>query len=499
MKKIIIAAALSIMLGACKEGLDPQLYGTLSPTTFPSNETEFELYALEVYKPFMSTWGYAEPNTDWTNGFFSPERGHVVFNDLSSDLFVPGTFWGGFWEAHSTDNFASLVNEGRGASHFEKVRFVTRTTKIIGDLEKATVLTDAKKNQLLAEARLSRGWIMWFLLQYYGPVPVIVDPALVGNSEAESNLTRPSRDFFVNQIAEDLRFAADILEVSPGEYGRFNKGLALTVLMRLYMNEKMFEEAEDIGREIQGLGYTLVADYMSLFRSPTERNNETIWAVSCSSVTDGLRNFNALPFYCLPDDYVGTKLVAGGFMVDAVYRVTWDFYDSFDEDDERREGLISSYVNESGNVRDRTNLPGAPVYKYPDEYGPVNAGQDNDLILARYADVMLMLAEAINENSGPTAEAIDLVNEVRNRAGIGDLDGSDTASKDAFNDAILRERGWELYFEGVRKMDLIRHDKWPSALASVPGKNSSAPALLPLPSYAVINANGQLDQNDGYE
>ena len=82
---------------------------------------------------------------------------------------------------------------------------------------------------------------------------------------------------------------------------------------------------------------------------------------------------------------------------------------------------------------------GAVINKFPPE-GP-NAYQGNDFPVVRYADVLLMLAEAINENSnGPTQEAIDLVDLVRERANIADLSGSDTGSKQAFNDAILRER-----------------------------------------------------------
>jgi hypothetical protein len=281
MKKIfvlIIAASIMILMG-CEKGLDPQLYGTLSPTTFPSNEQEYELYMIELYKPFMGSWGYQEAGTDWTNGFFCPERGHIVMGDMPSDIFTTFTQWGGFWEGQSTCNFNYMLNESKAESHFEKIRFVTRATKIIGDLEKSD-LSEAVKAQFMAEARLARGWIMSFLLNYFGPVPVILDYEKVGDPEAESDLTRPSREFFVAGIAADLRYAADNLEKDPPEYGRFNKGLGLTLLMRLYMNEKNFAQAESVGREIVALGYQLVDDYPSLFREATERNSETIWAVS---------------------------------------------------------------------------------------------------------------------------------------------------------------------------------------------------------------------------
>ncbi len=505
MKKIILSifTILIILLNGCSDYLEPELYGSLSPISFPSNETEYELYMLELYKPFLGSWGYQEPGTDWTNSFYSPERGHLVMNDLPTDIFLPFTDWGGFWEGQSTGNFNYMLTEGRGESHFEKIRFVTRSTQIIGDLEKADIIPASKK-QFIAEAHMARGFIMFYLLQYYGPVPVILDYNKIGNEAVESDLTRPSRDFYVNAVISDLRHAADSLEIDPVEYGRFNKGLALTILMRLYMNEKDFVNAESVGREIEGLGYKLVSDYSSLFKEATEQNTETIWAVSCSPDNSELLNFNPYVMYCYPSDFKGPA-ISGGYNASSVFTVSWDFYDSFDSLDSRRTRLIAQYYNKNtGALKSRTTSPalkGPIIQKYLDEGLPGNPFTGNDIVIARYADVMLMLAEAINNNNGgPTSEAIELVDSVRSRAGIGKLPSGDIASQQAFNDAILRERGWELYFEGLRKMDLIRHGKWPSALAAV-GKNANAPVLCPIPTYA-INLSGDIPtliQNPGYE
>ncbi|SDL06248.1 Starch-binding associating with outer membrane [Catalinimonas alkaloidigena] len=495
MKKLyFLLSTLVLLAGGCTENLDPQLYGSLSPVNFPQSENDFELYMLEVYKPFNAKWGYQD--LDWQNNFYSYEYGYVQLFDAPTDLFAEFPEWGGFFEAFSKANFVFLKTQGR-TSHFEKVRFVTRITKIIDDLEQADI-REEPKNQFLAEAHMARGWIMYYLLHLYGPLPVILDPALIG-TDAEDNLTRPDRATYVSAIAEDLQFAAEHLDAYPAEYGRFNRGIALTVLMRLYLNEKNFQQAEEIGREIQTMGYSLVEDYTSLFREATEINNETIFAVSCQPDQSGNQNqgnMNAFAFYCYPSDYPGEKVQGGWPSPNGVYAANWSFYDSFDPNDERRNLLVAEYVNKSGETRDRSNLRGAVVAKYPDEGGGTNAFQGNDLPLARYADVLLMLAEAINETSGPTAEAVELINQVRRRAGIGDLPEADIASKEALRDAILRERGWELYFEGYRKMDLVRHGKWEAALQSV-GK-TPGPTLLPLPDYAINNSGGQLTQNEGY-
>ncbi|MEK6481420.1 RagB/SusD family nutrient uptake outer membrane protein [Catalinimonas sp. 4WD22] len=509
MKKIFILLAYLMVFSGCEDGLEPEIYGVLTPNSFPQTAQDYELYTLEVYKTFTAKWSYQDNGTRYM--WFSPERGYIWHFDAPADQLAVFTEWGGEFLTMSEANFAPLINNGRNFSQFEKVRVVSRITKIIGDLEVAEI-DENTKNQLLSEAKVARGWTMYYLLHLFGPVPVILDSEELG-TEAEADLTRPSREFFVNAIAEDLRFAADYLPKDAAMYGRFNKGLALTLLMRLYMNERDFQNAEPVGREIQAMGYSLVDDYMSLFRESTERNSETIYAISADPEGQGRGpdgNFNAYPYYCLPADYPGifqngnTAVPQGGWaQPNAPYMATWEFYDSFDPADERRQMLVDSYVAiketsggvAAGEVRDRTNLRGAVVEKYADEgNGPFYG---NDLMVARYADVMLMLAEAINENSGPTQEAIGLVNEVRARAEIGPLEAAAVASKDAFNEAILQERGWELFFEGVRKFDLERHGQWPSAVQAVENKNPS-PYLYPIPVYAITDSEGKLSQNPGY-
>ena len=491
-KLLIIISAVTLICVGCKKGLEPRLYGRLTPLTFPQSESEYELYALEVYKPFQAKWLYAD-GTQSQSLFHGYEQSNIMFNDYPTDLLAVFPEWGSF-EFYSKADFRFMINHGR-TSHFEKVRFVTRITQIIADLEKSNVPT-AKKNQLVAEAKMARGWLMYYLLTMFGPLPVITDAAKIG-TDAEKNMSRPERSTFVGYIAQDLRFAADNLPKTPAQYGRFNKGLALTVLMRTYLNEKDWLKAEAVGREIMAMGYSLLSNYRDLFRSATEKNNETIFAVSVDPNANGdvsQGNMNAMTYYTYPSDFKGITQ-NGGWANPAPFTATWEFYDSFNPSDKRRELLIPAYTSTSGTVKNRSNMRGPVIAKYPDEDKTAFA-QGNDIPLARYADVLLMMAEAINNQSGPTAEAIELVNQVRRRADIGDLAPADVSSREALNDAILRERGWELYFEGQRRVDLIRHNKWQTALQSV-GK-TPGPALLPIPRYALDASKGALTQTQGY-
>lgn len=488
----------ALMFGGCKKNFEPKLLGSLSPANFPQTEADYESYTMEVYKPFMAKWQYVN-GTQAEYCIHGYEFNIVQMFDSPTDIMEKFLDWGGFFTGFSTANFDFLKAWPRGKNHFEQIRFITRITKIIGDLESATSISVENKHLWTAEAKMARGWLMYYLLQMYGPVPVILDPSKVG-TDAEYDLARPSQEAYVTAAAADLRFAADNLPKAPAVYGRFNKGLALTVLMRLYLNEKDWTKAEGAGREIVALGYSLEPNYADLFRVSTERNNETIFALSVDAKADGgdaTGNMNAFTYYTL-GDCPGITQKGGGW--GQVYSATWSFYDSFDPADKRRELLISSYVSTSGQLKNRANgLKGALIQKYPDEDASPGF-HGNDIPLARYADVMLMLAEAINQNAGPTAEAQKLVNDVRHRAGIGDLPNVDVATKQAFDDAILRERGWELYLEGQRKMDLVRHGKWQTALQSV-GKIPPPAAsnfLFPIPQYALDASGGKLTQTPGY-
>ena len=483
-----------IFFTGCNKDFDPQITGVLSPLNFPTTQDEYEAYALACYKPFGSKWGYQ--SVEWENMFFSPEYGHLAMNDLCGDQFLPFTNWGGHWEGFSTANFTFLRVQTLG-SHYEKVRFITRMTKILDDLGNADVLSPEKRDQLTGEVRMARGWTMFFLLNMYGPVPVILDPALIG-TDAEADQTRPTEAFFADAIAADLQYAADHLPQVADEYGRFNKGLALGTLMRHYLMQNEWAGAEQAGRELLTLGYSLEGNYASLFQTATERNNETIWALSCDAEATGNDlegNFNAWSYYCYPNNMPGMATGEGWGPGIGVFTATWDFYDSFDDDDARKALLVPEWTTKNGQLRNRDNYAGAVVRKYPDEDGPQFQG--NDVVILRYADVLLMLAEAINQQSGPTVEATGFVNAVRNRAGIDDLSAGDTANKDAFNDAILRERGWELYFEGFRRWDLVRFGKWPSALEAA-GKIPGPSHLFPVPQYAIDVSNGTLTQTPGY-
>ena len=121
----------------------------------------------------------------------------------------------------------------------------------------------------------------------------------------------------------------------------------------------------------------------------------------------------------------------------------------------------------------------------------------NDIPVIRYADILLARAEALNRLNGPNQESIDLINEVRERAGLDDLVLTDFGSAEALNEAILIERGWEFYLEGIRRDDLIRHGEFISRAQERGNPAQPHHVRYPIPQFA-LDANPVLEQNDGY-
>lgn len=306
-------------------------------------------------------------------------------------------------------------------------------------------------------------------------------------------------------IEEDMNAAIAVLpasyKISDNNYGRFTKGLAYTVLMKLYMHEKNWAKAIECGRELMKpeYGYDLMENYEDIFTLENEGNVETIWACVCSSSV----NQQLWQAHVLSSEYP-TKNESiqkwGG------YRVLWDFYHTFDPADKRLKVLVGDFIGEDGVHYNEQN-PGSVLVKgaMPIKYGedPAATGEESqiDWIVYRYADVLTLLAEAIvRQGNAVTSEAIGLLNRVHTRAGLTAYTAADFANADAFLEAVLTERGHELWFEGVRRSDLIRYGRY----IEYARKYKKSPTaqdymnLMPLPQSVIDESKGKVIQNPEY-
>lgn len=513
-KSTFVTCVLAFSLGSCENDFDAKIYGKLSTTNFPATAADYESYLMDCYIPFTVTWSYNLSGSNMHN-FYVSEGGLNRLFDMTTDESSPWRIgsWGGAFTYYGEAQFEDMKLAGRGSmvpsNHYEKIRDVTRFTKIIGDIEAAdpAVLPTELQQEYLGEARLLRGLMMYYLLHMYGPVPVILDPSLVGDDAAEAALERPTLDEMTQYIADDLEFAVGHVAETQSEKGRYTADYARFCLMRHYLNEGYhvngyYQKAYDLFGQFKG-SYSLFQNgdnpYAAQFMIANKFNCETIMAVSCNENATGNGsegNFNPFSWYALSwevskydDKGNPTPFVKQGGGWGQTFNISKHFYDTFEEGDKRAETIITRFFHIFGYWVTEEHLgsvwDGFIINKYPIE--TETPFQGTDIPLARWADVLLLYAEAdVRAHNTVSAQAIDCVNQVRQRAGLHNLDPEKTASKEAFLDALLMERGHELYYEGCRKIDLIRFNKYYTLLKEA-GKDPSS-QYFPLPDYAVKQA-----------
>jgi hypothetical protein len=177
------------------------------------------------------------------------------------------------------------------------------------------------------------------------------------------------------------------------------------------------------------------------------------------------------------------------------------FYKTYLPNDKRRSWFLTQYTTTEGehvNLLDPNSIGKAVrCFKWwPDPNG-ISQSMGNDIVKIRYAQVLLGRAEALNEIKGPNQESVDLLNKIRDRAGISDYSLSDFPSKESFEKAILKERGWEFVVESKRRMDLVRQGKL-IPFARARGIDAQKyMTVYPIPQKA-IDTNPNLKQNPGY-
>lgn len=313
-------------------------------------------------------------------------------------------------------------------------------------------------------------------------------------------------------MESDLRGAIAVLPENAAQLGRMTKGAAMMILLKYYMIRGKFLQAEALCRELkdmEGTVYSLQPDYNRVFTKEAEGNNEIILQVPCLASASWVANY--MTAECLPSDMAWTAQSAGW----GGYVMPWEFYDTFEAGDVRAVNLVTSYVStSSGQVISRQNPNagqlafGALPLKYGKDEEMTGSQSGIDLVIYRFSDVLLTLAECIARNSGVTPEAIALVNRVRARAGLGNLSDDATGTTDAFLEALLLERGHEFWMEGLRRQDLIRFGKYVEYAnnridaANATGKSyfhvTDAHNRYFIPRTFIDESKGAIKQNPGY-
>jgi hypothetical protein len=489
----------------CYGELEPVSYAEINPSIFPKTEEDLKSLVMSCYYPLRGSW--------WDGINSTSEKGQMFVNDCCTEIicgkFGPQQLCSDMsYNETNTDITWFYYKREEPYGYHNKI---SRCTLIMDQIENSS-LRDDQKTRYIAEVRCARAFMSYILFDMYGPL-VIAPAEVLKNPLNETPLPRLSNEEMVEFIETDLLYAAEHLPMPKvAEYGRFSAGFAKMLLIRLYLHETVHDKAyynqvETLARDLMtsDYGYSLVSSYPSLFeaKGQTENNPEYIFVIPC---TYSGYSQNQWHMMVMPPDIDGP--VKGWQSIQS----TWWFYDTFDPADTRKTYLLDRYTDQSGRLVNRSN-PGSTMdlgpipQKYEMDAGvSANNNYSNlDIVMYRYADVLLSLAEAVVMKPGGSVnqEAVNLMNTVRKRANLDDKILADFPTQDAFIDQLLTERSHEFWCEnGQYRADLIRFDKLYDRVmtlnAGVAPYASKNKYLYPLPLTVIVDGKGWVIQNKGY-
>ncbi|WP_347839579.1 RagB/SusD family nutrient uptake outer membrane protein [uncultured Draconibacterium sp.] len=383
------------------------------------------------------------------------------------------------YSQYSKKTYSSSSNYLRNS--WNSIYHVVNNSNLVLEYVPQMEINEAVKNRITGEAYFLRALSYLNLVRSYGGVPLKLKATL---DDSDLHTPRASKEEVYQQIFEDLKMAIQLMPVASeqptAEYGRATKGSAQALLALAYLTHGDWTEAKEYADQVINSGeYSLVADFGDLWDVNKEKQNgqEVIFAVKFAR--DGLESLarsigSEFALRMLPNSARGltghpkgagtSHLQIQPYFYDIYttgqyegdYRAEKTFFTEWTGDNGK---IFTSYPNPSaGGIHKK----GAYIGKYIDPDGYDTRNHENDLNIIRYAEVLLIKAEAANE-LGLTAEAYDAFNQVRKRARNADgitrttpADLTPGLSKDEFRDAVFNERGAELIGEGQRWFDLLR-------------------------------------------
>ena len=372
---------------------------------------------------------------------------------------------------------------------------IFRANTLLSKIEEIDATKIPNKNRYIGEARFLRAIAYFDLVRIFGAVPAITKPVSV--PESYQIPREPVDNIYNTIIIPDFQAAEGFLPTSytGSNIGRATQGAAKSMLGRVYLTIKDYQKAESKLMEVTSMGYALVANYNALFDYTNKRHSEYIYNIEYEQGINGGSSFTN--WFAPNSEAFGRHFGIVGSR-DEFNNPSFELMALFEDHDTRKEITVGIYGGFYNNDSVFIALPGSTNQKYTKKYlisEPAQYDSRADWKVIRYGDVLLMLAEAMNEN-GKTAEAIPYLNMIRKRARVDEY--PTTMSKAETFAAIEKERRLELSFEGVRWFDLVRWGKAYEVMKSQGMAEFMTLFPIPLAQVQLINDPAILSQNPGY-
>ncbi len=350
---------------------------------------------------------------------------------------------------------------------------IQRANIVLNRIENIEYDSEETRKNRIGEMKFIRALYYFNLVRVFGDVPLITKEII--NPQDSFGQERTPVNEVYTQITEDLAEAIELLPIrSESNKMRVVKSAAQTLLGKVELTLQNYDQAKLHLEEVVSSGVHNLVDVNEVFSTNNELNEEIIFAVQFSSGinsnsegSDAYRMFN--PTGRVVGNLTGTK----GHGV-----LKSDFYSLYQNNDQRKDmyvGVLESGVAYNNKIAVPTTVVG---------------DAESDWVVLRYADVLLMLAEIENELGNQT-NAINYLNQIRNRVGLGDYNGIEDKTS-VFIEVDLQRR-LELVWEGHRWFDILRQNR----ASEVLGISDNTKLLMPLPA-SQIAADPALQQNPGY-
>ena len=483
MKKITILLLPFLFLAGCQV-LEKTPLPSITPENFFQNADDAESALTAAYDALQQTGTYGQDLNvvgEMPSDNVTSTNGDV--NAMERILWTPQT---------------SQVNNVFQAAYIG----INRANAVLNYVPGIQMDT-ARRNQILGEASFLRALHYFNLVRLYGGVPLRLTPTESGENSVV-NLARSSEEQVYAQIVSDLQQAEQWTAAGSASPIRVSKTAVNALQAKVFLTQRQWAQAATAANKVISSGlYQLLPSFNALF--PPENKPESIFEVQFAGNADG--------GFILPDLLLPSPPATYSFPKFNI--PTNELIQYADTNNDQRWKFTGEIVPAGRNhasfllsTSSNANDNGYFTYKWRSNPNAFNS-PDNYYVL-RLADVMLMYAEATNEQNGPSQAALTALNAVRTRAGLPALTLANVSTQQAFRNEVDRQRRLELAFEGERWFDLLRYARHEQAGPGVThavtaldiiqqqrGTPNANYLLFPFPQ-AEINNNALLQQNPGY-
>lgn len=474
MKKIVIMLGIAFLTG-CSDFIDLVPPSTATVGSVYKTDKDFKDALVGCYNALRSQYGVF-----WQWDLASDDVRHQ---------------WNTLDIRRNLDEYTYQNNEGFFSSRWNGYySLIYRANYILQAIENIDEGIVPKKQEYIGEAKFMRAIGHFDLVRAFGDIPLITKVML---DDEAIQTGRTSVNAVYEQIISDLKDAGEVLpeKYTGSDVGRVTKGAAKAILGRVYLTHHLFSEAEAVLKEVTTMGYELLPNFNDLWNySLDEHHSEYIFDIEYESDIQLGSSFtnDFLPQQAEIAQLYGIPGAAGNSNTpsDALFEI-------FEDNDSRKDVTVArGWTDADGVYHEINSAQGVKTYtkKYLTAIPRFNDSPCNWKVI-RYADVLLMLAEALNENN-KTAEALMYVNKVRIRANVSPYPNN--ISKDALREEIYDERRRELSFEGHRWWDLARTGR---VLKACGLEDRPYMVLFPIPlsQVQVMNNSDIFPQNPGWD